>query len=214
MSDLSAWHCVLMPKQHDDQTLFNALEHIVYEIRMFVDLTFTGMNYPIPVQFAILEAWLIHLRGIDSMLQKPRYETDILLSDFTSVVVGEVVDQITRDRINKELAHITTMRLAGGPEKAWNRVEIFRQAWPGIEKIIDVLIAWVNEHQPESIMRSELDELRTHGSLLHSVATTGAHFEILKDGEEPNMAHLAVTHAYGYLPENQSDKGNSNIPFL
>lgn len=204
-----------MPKQHDDQTLFNALEHIVYEIRMFADLTFTGMNYPRQVQFAILEAWAIHLRGIESMLEeKPQRDDDVLISHYGPVDIKLLVEPSVRKRINGEITHITTRRMSEGVEKEWNRVEIFRQAWPGIEKIIDVLIAWVNEYQPDSIMRSELDELRTHGFLLHAVATSGALFDNLKGDTEAHMPHLAVTHAYGYLPENQSDKGNSNIPFL
>ena len=203
-----------MPKRHDDQTLLNAIEHIMYEIRMFVDLTFTEMRYPLPVQFSILEAWLIHLRGIDGMLQKRRYPTDVLLSDFANVAIGELIDDFTRDRINRELAHITILRLAGGPEKAWNRVEIFRQAWPGIEKIIDVLIAWVNTHQPASPRKPELVDLRAHGSLLHAVATSGALLENVKGGEEADMPHLAVTHTYGYPPESRSDSNNRNNPFL
>lgn len=205
-----------MPKRHDDQTLLNAIEHIMYEIRMFVDLTFTEMRYPLPVQFSILEAWLIHLRGIEGMLDeksKP-YDDDVLISHYGQIDIKELVEPSVRKRINGEITHLTTRRMSDASEKGWNRVEIFRQAWPGIDKIIDVLTEWVNTHQPASPRKPELVDLRAHGSLLHAVATSGALLENVKGGEEADMPHLAVTHTYGYPPESRSDSNNRNNPFL
>ena len=204
-----------MERKHDDQTLFNALEHIVYEIRMFVDLTFTGMNYPEPVQFAILEAWAMHLRGIESMLEeRPKRDDDVLISHYGPIDIKRLVEPSVRKRINGEITHLTTRRMSDASEKGWNRVEIFRQAWPGIDKIIDVLAEWVNTHQPASPRKPELVDLRAHGSLLHAGATSGALLENLKGGEEADMPHLAVTHTYAYPPESRSDSHNRNNPFL
>lgn len=204
-----------MPKRHDDQTLHNALEHIVYEIQMFVDLTFTEMNYPIPVKFSILEAWLIHLRGIESMLEeKPQRDDDILISHYGPVDIKLLVEPSVRKRINGEITHLTTRRMSDGSEKGWSRVEIFRQAWPGIEEIIDVLIAWVNEYQPDGPWRSVLAELRDYGTNCYTSAVSCHLPQDVQRESEAHAPNLAATYSYGYLPRDRSDSNSSNIPFL
>ncbi len=205
-----------MPKRHDNQTLFNALEHIVYEIRMFVDLTFTDMKYPLPVQFSILEAWGIHLRGIEGMLEQKskHYDDDVLISHYGPIDIKELVEPSVRKRINGEITHLTTRRMSDGSEKGWSRVEIFLQAWPGIEKIIDVLIAWVNEYQSDGQWRSILAELRAYGTTYYTFAVSGQLPQDVQRESETHAPNVAATYSYGYLPRDRSDSNSGNIPFL
>lgn len=205
-----------MPKRHDDQTLFNALEHIVYEIRMFVDLTFAEMKYPPSVQFAILEAWGIHLRGIEGMLDEKSnsYDDDVLISHYGQIDIKELVEPSVRKRINGEITHLTTRRMNDSSEKGWSPVEIFRQAWPGIEKIIDVLITWVNEYQPDGPWRSILAELRAHGANHYTHTVLGHLPQDVQRESETHAPNVAATYSYGYLPRDRADSNSSNIPFL
>lgn len=192
-----------MPVHPDDHTLYNALEHIVYEIQTFVDLTFTEMRHPVHVQFAILESWLIHLRSIESMLHrksKPKGH-DILISHYGPIDIKDLVEPSIRDRINGEIAHITTRRMTAGEAKAWDRVEIFRKAWPGIEKIIDVLETWVRSYKPDSRWHKELVATKEHGSKLYA----GGSVQVLGFdeywSEQTDKLNPFVTYTVGYLPK-------------
>lgn len=191
-----------MHRTHYDQALFNALEHIVYEIQMFVDLTFTEMNYSIPVQFAVLEAWAIHLRSIESMLhEKSTTQDDVLISHYGPIDIKELVEPSVRKRIGGEIAHITTRRMTAGEAKAWDRVEIFRKAWPGIEKIIDVLETWVRSYKPDSRWHKELVATREHGSKLYAGGSEqGPGFDEYWSEQTDKLIPF-VTYTVGYLPK-------------
>jgi hypothetical protein len=155
-----------MSSAHNQVTLLNALEHLYYEIQMFVELTVTETQYSIHVQFAILESWLIHLRSIDDMLRDCRKGDDILISDFMPHVIPRLIDEELRVRINKEIAHITSQRKDYGPRKHWDRAAIFRNAWPGIELMILLLDRWLGNNDADSPWRLELVALRARGSEL------------------------------------------------
>jgi hypothetical protein len=204
-----------MPKQHDDQTLFNALEHIVYEISMFIDLTFTGMNYPRQVQFAILEAWAIHLRGIESMLEeKPQRDDDVLISHYGPVDIKLLVEPSVRKRINGEITHLTTRRMSEGVEKEWNRVEIFRQAWPGIEKIIDVLERWVRSYDPDSRWHQQLVAIIEYGAILNEGITAHRNHTSGNTITSFDELHPLVTYTADYLPSSKSVRVHKGVGFL
>lgn len=205
-----------MSKNHDNETLFNALEHIVYELQMFVDLTFTEMPHPMRVQFAILESWLIHLRGIESMLEKKQKSKtdDILIAHFGPIDISTLVEPAVRKRVSGEIAHITTRRMSDSVGKTWDRMEIFRQAWPGIAKIIAVLETWVESYRPESRWGRELVATREHGAILYEGITAHRDHTSGHSNSGARDLHPLVTYTVGYLPGSKSVREHKAIVFM
>lgn len=199
-----------MPNRHDNQTLINSIEHLFYEMQMFLELTFTETHRSIHVQFAILESWLIHLRSIDDMLRGCGKRDDILISDFKPHEIPPLIDKELRMRINKEIAHITSQRKDYGPRKHWDRAAIFRNAWPGIELMILLLDRWLGNNEADSPWRLELVALRASGSrLLEMIESRCGHSKLNVVVDTPVLVPC-VTYTVGYLPGSKSGRNDGS----
>ncbi len=199
-----------MPNHHDNQTLINSIEHLFYEMQMFVELTFTETQYSIHVQFAILESWLIHLRSIDDMLRGCGKGDDILISDFMPHDIPRLIDEELRVRINKEIAHITSQRKDYGPRKHWDRAAIFRNAWPRIELMILLLDRWLGNNDADSPWRLELVALRARGSRLLEMIESRCGHSKLNNVSDPPVLVPFVTYTVGYLTGSKSGRNDGS----
>jgi hypothetical protein len=112
-------------------------EHVVYEIDMFFGMAalLTPNNMigagsqadAMRLNYAMIESFGIHLRNLVDFLyaEKPQ-PTDIVATDFCEnwpTLRPPITSSFenARFRANKELAHLTTARLAGAPpEKGWD----------------------------------------------------------------------------------------------
>ncbi len=121
----------------DSYLLAYSAEHIAYEIDMFFGMT--EMLSPLNkigasslaeakrLNFAMIEAFVIHLRNLIDFLYMDRPQsTDVVATDFCTnwqtvrPTISPVLEK-ARVRANKELAHLTTDRLAGSPPaKQWD----------------------------------------------------------------------------------------------
>jgi hypothetical protein len=115
-------------------------EHIVYEIDMFFWLAelcgnaLPGLAAPSAadttrLRNALIEAFVVHFRNlIDFLYLDKLMATDVVADDFFPPGAwGKLRPAITsnleaaRIRANKEIAHLTTERMAGSPpKKAWD----------------------------------------------------------------------------------------------
>lgn len=120
----------------DAYLLEYSAEHVFYEVDMFFGMTELlnpknriGASSAAEVtrlNCAMIEAFGIHLRNlIDFLYMDSPKPTDVVAKDFCASwqTVRPTISQAlndARDRANKELAHLTTKRLAGGsPAKQW-----------------------------------------------------------------------------------------------
>lgn len=124
----------------DADLLAYSAEHVLYEVDMFfgmVDLL-TKPSLTIGagstaeanrVKNALIEAFAVHLRNIiDFLYMDQPQPTDVVAADFLSAgswkSVRPTISKVLEDariRANKELAHLTTKRLAGiSPGKQWS----------------------------------------------------------------------------------------------
>ena len=122
---------------YDSYLLAYSAEHIAYEVDMFFGMT--KMLSPLNrigasslaeakrLNFAMIEAFVIHLRNLIDFLYMDRPQsTDLVATDFCTnwqtlrPTISPVLEK-ARGRANKELAHLTTDRLAGAPPaKQWD----------------------------------------------------------------------------------------------
>lgn len=123
----------------DSYLLAYSGEHIFYEVDMFFGLV-AMLSIPSRavvapsveearrVNNALVEAFGIHLRNILDFLYIDRPQpTDVVALDFFTMgtwqTLRPAISRVLEDarvRANKELAHLTTERLAGNvPEKVW-----------------------------------------------------------------------------------------------
>ncbi len=120
----------------DTDLLAYSAEHIAYEVGMFfgmADMLSSSKKIgssssadAIRLNFAMIEAFVIHLRNLIDFLYSDRPKpTDIIAADFCATwqterpIISPVLKN-ARVRANKELAHLTTNRLAGSPPaKQW-----------------------------------------------------------------------------------------------
>ena len=120
----------------DPELLAYSREHLRYELWMFLRLG--GYLPEIPtlrnehekvVYNALIEAFVVHLRNLIGFLYPDRFTPfDVIAGDFFSDPNGwdEIRPRISstlqgaRDRAHREIAHLTTARIAGmPPKKAW-----------------------------------------------------------------------------------------------
>jgi hypothetical protein len=202
-----------MSKNHDQQTLLNAIEHIIYELQMIVELVSIEKRYPYHVQFAILESWLIHLRGFNDMLGVRKKHDDILISDYVPHSIQEFIDVDMRMRINKELAHVTSKRKEFGPPKFWDCAAIYCQAWPRIAKAAALLETWVGEHESGSRWHQELIATRVRGADVFERYMSTNNDAAENESGQKHMAQPAVTYTVGYLPREESSSDVTSDSF-
>jgi hypothetical protein len=114
-------------------------EHVAYEFDMLLTLSslisrLHAVHAPTPedeqcLKNALLESCVVHVRNVIRFLYPQNVQsTDIVASDFFDPGVWDsrrpaITDSLkaARRRANKEIAHMTSARMAGTPpEKAWN----------------------------------------------------------------------------------------------
>jgi hypothetical protein len=132
----------------DDYLVEYSEEHVLYEFEMFLWLarlrgsgTHLAAGNPIDVanlKHALIESFVVHLRNvIDFFYPNPRTlrSTDVIAADFCDSgkwqhKIPEVL-KAARERANKEMAHLTTERIAGAPPgKEWDFIGLQAKLQP------------------------------------------------------------------------------------
>lgn len=99
-----------------------------YEIRQLVWMArvASGNSTDVPgfaIKNACLESFLIHARALDDFWgEKTKYKDDLLATDFGDSASAHLVDGETRERIDKDLCHVTTESAKRSQEgdKTWD----------------------------------------------------------------------------------------------
>lgn len=141
----------------DSYLLGYSAEHVVYEFDMFLWLAAVCSNplvtlgAPTPADATrlsnvLIEAFVVHLRNIIDFLYPNRLQrTDVVAEDFFAPnawqslrpAISSTMDA-ARVRANKEIAHLTTDRIAGSPPaKAWDFEGLARELRPLMELVAD-----------------------------------------------------------------------------
>jgi hypothetical protein len=125
-------------KQRTPEVLCSASGHLYYEFNMFFSLGQTMMSGVLgkgPLHDAVLESLTVHARALLDFLyatEKPRPD-DVIAEDYFDEPSRwrEIRPQMTatltmaRERVGKEVAHLTYARLEGTPEdKQWPVAQI------------------------------------------------------------------------------------------
>jgi len=95
-----------------------ALEHVLYEIKMFVALPAVTDNELI--SNCLTEAFLLHARVLCDFFQKKRHKDDIVCEDYEFQRSSLHIDEDIEVRFDKCLAHVTYSRCRfTNDTKAW-----------------------------------------------------------------------------------------------
>lgn len=139
----------------DSYLLAFSAEHVVYEIDMFFGMvevltrpSVIGATSAAEVgrlKNALVEVFAIHLRNLVDFLYLERPQpTDVVAADFCATGSWDAVrPPITRSleaarvRANKEVAHLTSQRIAGTPpEKAWDTEALAAEIRPLLQLVV------------------------------------------------------------------------------
>ena len=123
----------------DSYLLMFSAEHLAYEVDMFFGMVevftrpsvigATSAAEAARLKNALIEVFAIHLRNLVDFLYLERPQpTDVVAADFCATGTWEATKppitrslEAARIRANKEIAHLTSQRIAGTPpEKAWD----------------------------------------------------------------------------------------------
>lgn len=136
-------------------------EHLLYEINMFyaavATLTTPGLTFAshsaqiaFGVRNGMIEVFAIHLRNlIDFFYLDNVKPTDVVAADFCAngawkqvrPQIGPTLER-ARIRANKEIAHLTTARMAGSPpDKSWNPESLSQE----IAGLLQAFVATVDD---------------------------------------------------------------------
>lgn len=146
----------LIVRPFSDSYLFAfSAEHLVYEIDMFFGMVEVFMRpsaigaasvaEEARLKNALIEVFAIHLRTLVDFLYLERPQpTDVVAADFCATGTWEAVKpSITRSleaarvRANKEIAHLTSQRIAGTPpEKAWDPCALAAEIRPLLQLVV------------------------------------------------------------------------------
>lgn len=157
----------------------DALECLFYEFHMFIEM-FKRVDPPNSDQLmanATLESWLLHARNLLVMFETPitkRYKDDILSADFDFPDKPIPTGDLDRDRLHKDLAHITLDRLTrkDKPEKAW-QLSWFVPILHRISKFLDHIIGDADSLSPQ---KAEAEKYKSDiAELLAQIAATPSH---------------------------------------
>jgi hypothetical protein len=120
--------------QHSDDDLKRISDNLAYEISMFSEMykVLEKDEPESPERNACLESFLIHARNLrDFFYPKSRNQDDVLTSDFIpgwedkAGKMGAYLDA-NRERINKEIAHLTYTRNKETEEsKKWDITKMY-----------------------------------------------------------------------------------------
>lgn len=142
---------------NDSDLLAYSGEHVAYEIWMFFSLARLLGEGQIEITAptdadarllynALIEAFVLHLRNlIDFIYEGKRWETDIVASDFFppgewTRLRGDITPVLIKaaERANKEIAHLTTARIASTPpEKSWDFQSLAIEIRPLLRRMVD-----------------------------------------------------------------------------
>ena len=92
----------------DEPHKVDALQHVLYEIKMFVNLPGTA-NHEL-VSNCLTEAFLLHARVLCDFFQKPRCKDDIICDDYGFQRRSLEIREDIEIRFDKCLAHVTYSR--------------------------------------------------------------------------------------------------------
>jgi hypothetical protein len=119
------------------QDLQDASQHLRYEIEMFnamADLLSGGTYKNTVVENALLESFTVHARALAEFFDPPlkRRDDDMIAEHYVTGwsakrgALPPVLDKVrVKDRVGKEIAHLTYARLTVTPAaKGWNITEI------------------------------------------------------------------------------------------
>ena len=139
----------------DSYLLAFSAEHVAYEVDMFfgmVEVLTRPSVISAPsvaeanrLKNAVIEVFAIHLRNLIDFLYLERPQpTDVLAADFCATGVWEAVKppitnslEAARVRANKEIAHLTSQRIAGAPpEKAWDPRALAAEIRPLLQLVV------------------------------------------------------------------------------
>jgi hypothetical protein len=119
-------------------------EHLYYEVTTFFadGQILAGLAAPTvlrehAIEMALIESFVIHLRNIVDFFYADRPQADDVIADDFFEDAGtwqelrpelaSILDR-ARERANREIAHLTTKRIAGGPpNKAWDIEGLFER---------------------------------------------------------------------------------------
>lgn len=152
----------------DPTKLLPCSKHFLYEARMLLgtalaignrvgaklSIEWTGI-----VEDAILESFTIHFRGLLDFLYGPPYapkKDDVLATDYSTNWNPGIIPphlDAERIRVNKEIVHITTVRLKRELNKEW----FF---WNLAHDVETVFNKFLNEVQPQHLDQTELNLYR------------------------------------------------------
>lgn len=139
----------------DSYLLAFSAEHIPYEIDMFFGMVemltrrsvigATSEAEAVRLKNALIEVFAIHLRNIiDFMYLERPQPTDVVAADFCTAGAWQAVKppitnnlEAARVRANKEIAHLTSQRIAGTPpEKAWDPCRLAAEIRPLLQLVV------------------------------------------------------------------------------
>lgn len=118
------------PFDPTDDHKHTILEHVRYEIEMIVNCARESMpeepHSPV-VRRAVRESLLLHARSMIDFFEKPaskRFKLDVLSEDFAFPAAPFAYDVAFRNRLHRDLAHLTYGRLErAGPRGDWRVVD-------------------------------------------------------------------------------------------
>lgn len=152
-----------------------ALEHIHYEFQMYIDLSMISVSGCTPLANAALEAWLIHLRTLNeflSPLKKRQPRTyDVRPEHYGVELSVPFLSDTLKERLDKEVAHITYRRHTDPIAKRWEKAVIFRDTWPILCQAIDQLLLWARRHANATTWGIEFMELQRRGREVYAHVT-------------------------------------------
>ena len=139
----------------DSYLLAFSAEHVAYEIDMFFGMaevltrpSVIGAVSPAEatrLNNALIEVFAIHLRNLIDFLYLERpQQTDVVAADFFATGAWEAAKppitislDAARVRANKEVAHLTSKRIAGAPpEKAWDPRALVAEIRPLLQLVV------------------------------------------------------------------------------
>lgn len=108
-------------------------EHVLYEFQLlwFATQELSRLDKPSPMASVLIESFGIHLRNLIDFFFTPRSKPDdVIAVDFYPGWIETIPASLTaaRDRLNKELSHLTLGRKTGlEPSKPWDVTGLFQE---------------------------------------------------------------------------------------
>jgi hypothetical protein len=132
-----------MPYKPTSDEVTGALSHVPYEVEQILGLL-PNLNSGTDVftKNARLEALLLHTRVLlDFFEHSERDKDDVLASDYGFPATPIQIEQILRERLNKDLAHLTFARQKRlGNSKGWDLKQLLTPLLQRFSKFADHIV--------------------------------------------------------------------------